>query len=108
MNGALVDWIAIVGVALTSLVTRGSFVLFLGRLRLPPLVEHALRYAPAAVLGAIVVPALLAPAGHIDASAANHPLLAGLAGALVMRLTRSIVATLVVGMLVLTALRLWG
>ena len=41
-------WLAIIGVGLTGIVTRCSF-LFLGdRLKLPPAVEKALRHAPAA------------------------------------------------------------
>jgi branched-subunit amino acid transport protein len=108
MSEETILWIAILGVSLTSFVTRASFVAFATRLRLPPLVEQALRLAPAAVLGAIAVPALLMHGGHVDASLGNQRLIAGCAAALVMWFTRSMISSIITGMLLMTALRLWA
>ena len=108
MSDELASWIAIVGIALTSIATRGSFVIFGARLALPPLVEQALRFAPAAVLGAIVAPALLLKGGHADLSAGNHRLIAAVLAGVLMWRTRSMMATIAGGMVALTLLRLYA
>jgi branched-subunit amino acid transport protein len=100
-------WIAIVGIALTGIVTRLSFIAFGERLRLPPLAEQALRYAPAAALAAILAPALLLVDGRLALVPGNHRLLAALLAALVMWRTRSILWTILAGIGVFSALRLW-
>lgn len=106
MNADALLWTGIVGVSLTTIVTRGSFVAFAPRLRLHPRIEEGLRYAPAAVLGALVVPALLLRGGHVDVSVGNTRLIAALIAALAMWRWRSLIGAIVVGMIVATALRL--
>ncbi len=106
MSEELAAWLAIVGITLTGFVTLGSFVVFGARLKLPPLAEQALRYAPAAVLGALIVPALLLKGGRADLGFGNQRLLAGVLAGLVMWRTRSMMATIAAGMAALTALRL--
>lgn len=106
MNAEVLTWIGIVGVSLTTVATRGSFVAFASRLRLHPLVEEALRFAPAAVLGALVVPALMLRHGHVDFSPANQRLFAATIAALVMWRWRSMIWAISAGMGVVTALRL--
>lgn len=95
-------WLTIVGMAFVTYALRSSFLLAADRLTLPPLLQRALRYVPAAVIAAIVAPALAAPSG-----AALGPvdvrLIAGLIAGLVAWRTRSIVATFGIGMLAL-----WG
>ena len=107
MTEQFATWAAIVGIALTTVLTRGSFVAFAARLRLHPLVEEALRFAPAAVLGAILVPALCLRADHVDVTLGNHRLIAAVFAALVMWRTRSMIGAIVVGMGVATLLRLY-
>jgi branched-subunit amino acid transport protein len=102
------SWVAIVGVALTSAFTRASFVTFASRMVLPPLAERALRFAPAAVLGAIVAPALLLRQGHMDLSVGNARLIAALATSLVIWRWRSMIAAIITGMVLLTLLRLYA
>lgn len=108
MTAQSITWIAIVGIALTTVLTRGSFVAFAARLRLHPLVEEALRFAPAAVLGAIVVPALCLRHGRVDFSPSNAHLVAGVFAALVMWRTRSMIWAIVAGMGTATLLRLYA
>jgi branched-subunit amino acid transport protein len=108
MSAQFLTWVAIVGISLTTVVTRGSFVAFAARLRLHPLVEEALRFAPAAVLGAIVVPALTLRHGQVDLSPANPRLIAAVVAALVMWRTRSMIWAIVAGMAAVTLLRLYG
>jgi branched-subunit amino acid transport protein len=106
MGGDTAVWLAIIGVSLTTLVTRGGFVLFGARLRLPVIVERALAYAPACALAAIMAPDLAYVRGELVLSPANPRLVAALASAVVFALSRSMVATIVAGMLLYTALRL--
>ena len=107
MSSGLASWIAIVGIALTAVVARCSFLMLGERVRLPPLLEQALRHAPAAALGAIIAPALLLTGGHVDLAPGNHRLLAALVAAVAIWWTRSILWTIVAGLAVFTALRLW-
>jgi branched-subunit amino acid transport protein len=69
----------------------------------PPRLERALRYVPAAVLAALVVPAVVAADGS-PTLLGNDRLLAGAAAALVAWRTESVLATIVVGMVALVAL----
>jgi branched-subunit amino acid transport protein len=69
-------WAAFVLLAITTLVTRGSFIVIGERGRLPAVVQRALRYAPAAALSALIVPDLLLVQGSFEPL--NAKLLAGL------------------------------
>ena len=106
MNDTLMTWIAIVGVSLTTIATRGSFVVFGSRLQLHAKIEKAMRFAPAAALGALVLPALVLRHGHIDFSLANQRLIAAFIAALVMWRFKSMIWTILVGMGIATLLRL--
>jgi branched-subunit amino acid transport protein len=79
---------------------RASFLVAADRLvDLPPLVNRILRQIPPAVLAALTVPALVRPEGALDLW--QPELLAGVVAAFVSWRTRSVPATLVVGMAVL-------
>lgn len=69
-------WVAFVLLAITTLVTRGSFIIIGDRGRLPAVVQRALRYAPAAALSALIVPDLLLVQGSVEPL--NPKLIAGL------------------------------
>lgn len=103
---ALAPWLAILGVVATTLATRSSFILLGDRARLPPIVERALRYAPACALAAIIGPDVMLHGGRLDVGPTNFRLLAALAAALVFAYTRSMVWTIVAGMAAFTVLRL--
>lgn len=90
-------WLVLLGMGLITYVIRASFLLFAERLTLSPRLKRALRYVPAAVLAAIIAPALLLPEGNIALSG-NARLLAGLAAALAAYFKRSILLTILVGM----------
>lgn len=107
MSAELATWVGIVGIALTAVVTRLSFIAFGERVQLPPAVERALRYAPAAALGAILAPALLLADGRLQFGPGNHRLLAALFAALVVWKTRSVLWTIAAGLVAYSALRLW-
>jgi branched-subunit amino acid transport protein len=101
-------WFAIVGIGVTAVVTRCSFLLLGERLRLPPLAERALKHAPAAALAAILAPALLLTDGHLDLAPGNYRLLAAIVAGLVMWRSHSILWTMAAGLAAFTMLRLYG
>ncbi len=96
-----VFWLLIAGLALTSFVPRASFILLFSRWNVPEPLQRALRYVPAAVFSAILVPELVLTAGSVHLGLDNPRLLAGsLAGAVAWR-TRNTLLTIVTGMLAL-------
>ena len=101
-------WLAILGITASGFVTRASFVVFGARLTLPPRLEQSLRFAPAAVLGAIVAPALVLHGGHADFSAGNYRLVAALVASVIVWRTRSMIWSIAAGMATLTLLRLYA
>jgi len=103
---AVETWITIVAMAATVLATRAGMLFLPERVRLPPRVQRALRYAGPCVLVAIVVPDLLRHDGRIDLGFDNIRLMASLIAVVVCLVTRSVLLTIVFGLLALTALRL--
>lgn len=59
-------WMAFVLLGISTLVTRGSFIVIGERGRLPATLQRALRYAPAAALSALIVPDLLLVQGSVQ------------------------------------------
>ena len=95
---------AVVLMTLCAIVTRAGYMLVGAYLPLPGGVRRALRYAPVAALTAILVPDLLpwqAGVGPVF----DYKLLAGIAGTIVMLLTRNSVLVIVIGMIVLWLMR---
>jgi branched-subunit amino acid transport protein len=98
--------LAVVGLAVLTLVTRGFFLFSRREVPLPAWLLRGLRFAPLAAMAAVVVPAVvLDPAGGL---AAWHDarLWAAAAGAATYYWRRSILATIVAGMVVFIALRM--
>ena len=91
----------ILGLALTSLIPRASFILLFARWPVPALVQRALRYVPAAVFSAILVPELVLTAGSVHIGLDNPRLLAGILGGAIAWRTRNTLLTIVAGMLAL-------
>lgn len=99
-------WAAIALMTISTLITRSGFFLFGHTVKLPPRLKHALSYAPAAAMAAIVIPDLVAAEGAINLSIANPKLLAGIGGAIFFAATRHLLGTIVAGMALFTVLRL--
>jgi len=99
-------WLTIVGLTLVTVVTRGAFLLIGERINLPERVQHALRYAPACALAALVAPELLMQDGQVFLSFENFKLAAAVVAGVVMLTTRNVLFTMAVGMLLFTLLRL--
>jgi branched chain amino acid efflux pump len=100
--------VVIVGLALSTLVTRTSFLVAGARLRLSHRAEVALRYAPVCTLAAIIVPDVLIHGGQsLDLSPFNPRLIGVLASGLWLCWSRNIVGCLATGMVAYTLARLF-
>jgi len=99
-------WIALIGLAVVTMVTRALFLMAGEHVTVPDRIQRALRYAPAAALAAIILPDLMTWHGHFTLSPANYKLVAGIAAAVFFLATRRMVGMIVAGMAVYTALRL--
>ena len=99
--------VAFAGLALTTILTRGSFFMLPATFQLPARVERALRFAPACALTAIVVPDVLTRDGHFHLGWHNNELWAVLIAAAVFAKTRNMLAMMTVGMVAFTLLRLY-
>ena len=100
-------WITIILLTVSTIVTRSSFFLLGNAVKFPPKVQHALRYAPAAALAAIVVPDMVLSGGAVTISMANPKLLAGIGAAVFFMATQRLLGTIVVGMALFTVIRLF-
>lgn len=98
---ALILSVVIIG-ALTYLM-RAVFIVP-SSLSLPPSVERALRFVPAAALTALVVPDLVGHNGALVLTLANPRLIAGIVALVVAWRTRRVAFTLIAGMAVFWAL----
>lgn len=100
--------LAILGMGVITYLIRLSLFILPERVMLPPWLLRALRYVPAAVLSAIILPELLLPTGTLDLSLGNERLLAGVVAAVVAWRTRNVFIIVAVGMMVLWLLqRYW-
>lgn len=110
-------WLVIAVAGIGTFTIRASFLFLLGYVDgVPPRAERALRFVPAAVLAALVVPAFLQVDGEplasvptlADAAAvfAGPRFLAGTVAAAVAYRTESILATIVIGLVALLGLEL--
>ena len=99
-------WAAIVAVGVVTFGIRLSFIYLFGHIdTVPPRVTQALRYVPAAVLAALVVPAVVSIEPTAVETLTSDRLLAGAAAALVAWYTENVTATIVVGLVALWLVR---
>ena len=97
MSRTTAAWVAIVAVGVGSYAIRGSFLLVADRVaRIPPRWRTPLQMIPPAVLAALAAPALLRPDGPFVPFGPRA--LAGLIALAVAWWTRSILATILVGL----------
>lgn len=99
-------WIAIFGMTFVTAVTRAMFLIGGERTVLPARIQRMLRYAPAAALAAVVLPDVLATPEGLSFAPSNHEFYATLAGLAWFLWRRTMLGTIVVGMVVYTVLRL--
>ena len=95
-------WIVIIVVGVLNYLSRLSFIALFAKVEMPPLVARALRFVPAAMLMAIVVPSVVfSVPGTLAFSYTNPKLVAALVAAAIAWRTRNAVATMTLGMLTL-------
>ena len=99
-------WLVIIGLTIVTLLMRSSFLMLGDYFPLPDRVQHGLRYAPVCALVALVTPELFLTQTGFDFSISNPKLAAGLAAVIITLTTRSMIASMAIGMLVFTLLRL--
>ena len=101
-------WLAVAGAGVITFAFRLSFIALMGRIEISGLLSRALRFVPAAVFTAVVVPLLFYVNGAVEVSFGNERLLAGIAAILIAWRTRSVPLTLVGGMVTLWVLQAIG
>ncbi|MEX2160608.1 MAG: AzlD domain-containing protein [Anaerolineales bacterium] len=98
------EFLLIAGMAAATMATRIPLLLWLSRRKLPAGMFHALKYVPAAVLSAIIFPAVLLRSGELALGIDNAALAASFIAALVSWRTRSLLLTILTG---IAAFLLW-
>ena len=97
MSGAQ-QALLVIGMAAVTFLVRWPVLALVSRMALPKPVLDAMKFIPPAVLTAIIVPVMLAPAGTLDLSYTNSYLVAGAGAALIAWRTRNLLLTIVLGM----------
>lgn len=97
MNDPLL-WILFLGMMVITFGLRASFILLQDRIALPPFLRRALAYVPQAVLAALVTPTLFADSGTSLAGVLDVRIPAALLALVVAIRSKSVLATLGVGM----------
>jgi branched-subunit amino acid transport protein len=101
--------VAILGLALITVVTRGFFFLLDREIRFPAPLERALRYAPLAALAAVVAPEIVMLEGHLISTWHDPRLWAAAGAAAWYAWRRTMLGVIVVGLAIFLSLRLgWG
>jgi len=98
MDATLKLWAVILVVGALNYLSRLSFIAFFARRTMPPMLARALRYVPAAMLTALVLPMVVdvSPTGAISWSIAK--VAAATLAAVVAYFAKSSPKTLIVGM----------
>ncbi|MDQ3007602.1 MAG: AzlD domain-containing protein [Chloroflexota bacterium] len=98
-------WLVLLLGGLITFGMRFSLIYLFGRFNVPDGLRKALHYVPPAVLSAIIFPELFIRNGTLDLSLDNDRLMAGLVAILVAWFTKSILFTILAGMLALFLLQ---
>lgn len=100
-------WLTIALMTIATILTRGSFYLLGDSVRLPASVQHALRYAPAAALAAIIAPDILVGDDHLQLDLHNPKLMAAVVATVFYLASKHLLGTIAVGMLCFSLARLY-
>jgi branched-subunit amino acid transport protein len=100
MEAALKIWAMILIVGALNFLSRLSFIAFFARREMPVLLARALKFVPAAMLTALIVPMIVLPGGSANAETMPR-IVAALIAALVAWRLKSPLAAIVVGMVAL-------
>ncbi len=98
--------LAILGLTVITIGTRGFFLYPDKELPMPAWLKQGLRYAPLAALAAVVAPEIVMTQGHLITTFKDARLYAVLAATAYFFWRRGILGTIVTGTLVMVALRI--
>lgn len=98
--------LAILGMGLITLLTRGFFLIPQRELPLPDWVRQGLRYAPLAALAAVIVPEIIMTDGHMIHTWQDARLFAVAVSTVYFFWRRGILGTILSGTAVMLTLRL--
>jgi branched-subunit amino acid transport protein len=98
-------WLTIAGLTALTIVTRNAFLVLGHKVALPERVQHALRYAPACALIALIVPEVVLQSGTLALGLSNPKLVATVVTVATLLLSRRAVAAIAFGMLAYTLIR---
>ena len=98
--------LAVAGLTLITIVTRGCFFLTRREVPIPDWLRRGLHYAPLAALTAVVLPEIVLLQGHLIGTWQDARLFAAAAGAAYFWWRRGILGTILCGMAVLLPLKL--
>lgn len=98
MDGALKLWIVILAVGALNYLSRLSFIAIFANREMPPLLARALKFVPAAMLTALVLPMVLSPSAAGALGGVNPRIPAAIVAAVVAFHTHSTLKTLGAGM----------
>ena len=101
-------WIVIVSVGLLNYLSRLSFIAFFANRSMPPLLARALKFVPAAMLTALVVPMVAAAPSLAGGIQIDARLPAAAIAVVVAYRVRSTIPTLVAGMAAMWVFRAFG
>jgi branched-subunit amino acid transport protein len=91
-------WLTIVVAGVVTFATRLSFIALLERITVPVWFQRALRFVPAAVLSAIIVPETASRNGALNLSLHNPQILAACVAVVVAWRTKNVLLTILAGM----------
>ena len=106
MDGALKLWFVIVAVGVLNYLSRVSFIAFFASREMPPLLARALKFVPAAMLTALVLPMVLSPSAAGAIAGVNPRIPAAIVATAVAWFTHSTLKTLAAGMVALWGLQM--
>lgn len=98
-------WPVVLGIGLGTFLIRYSFILIMDKVTLPDAVHRMLRFIPAAVLPALVVPSVLLHKNGVTTFAGWERVIAASIAVLVAWKTRNVLATIGSGMVSLWVLK---
>lgn len=99
--------IAVLGMALATYLPRMLPLLGLSRLSLPYFLERWLSYIPTTIFAALIFPAILMQGGKLNPGFQNYQLTASLISFLIGWRTRSMIVTVMGGLITLALLTLF-
>ena len=108
MDATLKLWTVIFAVGLLNYLSRLSFIAVFARRSMPPMLGRALKYVPAAMLTALIVPMILSDPTAGNALDFNPKVAAAILAGAVAFFSRSTLLTLGTGMSALWLLQAMG